>query len=426
MRFALLALALLSLPLAAQTPEDSLGFSDLEADIRATTFPGELYFRQLDEAWDRAIVAGQFGRADSVAVLAETYLVETQGTPRDSVIWPSIADRFALGLLAGDLWAVRWLAADGDWWSTPTSTWYPRTDVFYTVGTPRLTLLPGPRYGLRFSTANTLIRDSSEVPQRLAARGASEEELALARLAVAKLLVQPAWGGGYIDVSFSDAQKALNERADAFLERYPNTPYARFVREEVRVRYDVKGSVALTFGFGPGWGSGNLADATNTSIAGEISLGLRYKWGHAAFGIHGGDLNVAETRVGTDGTELVETDRLSVGLLSVEAGPRLAVGGLDVLPYVAGGLLLRGVSAQKTDDDPLSSYSPGTRLGWGYGVGLEYLGDRRRRYGGTAVRLRVSRIMPRFDRGFETVLDGPITSVTLGLSLAGMIRSRSF
>ena len=425
MRFSLLALAFLSLPLAAQTPEDTLGFGALDAEIRATPISGDAYFRQLDEAWDRAMVAGQFGRADSVAVLAETFLIDTQGLPRDSVIWPSIADRLALGLLAGDLWAVQWLANDGDWWSTPTATPYPLTDmVMVDGGLPRLILLPGPRFGLRFSTANTLIRDSTAVPERLEASGATAEDAAMARLVIGKLLLQPPWGGGYIDTRLTDAQQALNRRADAFLAAYPGSRFERYVREEIRLRYRAEGSVAFYIGVGSGWGSQRLAEATDFSIAGELGVGFRYKWLHADLAAHGSDLRVTETRVGSDGRDLVDGDVLSVSLAGVQVGPRVALGGLDVLPYVAGGLLLQNVSSPEANEDPRSSYSPPIRPGWGYGVALEYLGGRQRRYGGTAVRLRVARIRPRLGRGFEDVLAGPVTSVTLGFSLSGILRSR--
>lgn len=423
MRLALIALAFFALPLAAQTPEDSSRFEALDAEIRAIASSGEVYFRQLDEAWDRAVVARQFGRADSVAALAELFLVETQGLSRDSVTWPSAADRFALGLLAGDLWAVRWLATDGAWWDTQSASTYPRSDL-YLMGAPRLTVLPGPRYGLRPSTANTLRSDSTAVPERFAASGATPEEVDLARLAVRKLLLSRQWYGGSRDPRLTDVQEALNRSADAYLERYPTSTYGRWVREDVRLRYRADGSAGLYFTLGPGWGTGNLGEATKTSIAGELGFALRYKWWHSALSVHGGDLVVAETRVGTSGTDLVETDRLTVGLLGVEVGPRVALGGLDVLPYVAGGLLLQGVSAQDTDEPELSTYDPATRLGWGYGAALEYLGARPRRFGGTAIRLRVSRIYPRFDRGFETVLDGPITSVTFGVNFMGILRSR--
>lgn len=395
MRLLVVAAALLAAlaPLHAQTAPDSSGFATLDAEIRATPLPGDLYYRQLAEAWDRAVVARQYGRADSVAVLAEAAIAETTGLDRDSLVWPSPGDRLALRLLSGDVAAVESLADPGTWGALdPTQV----PDAFLYESARQLVIRPllGPT--LRTSTANVLTQDSSAVVERLAARGADAEAVAAARLAIGKLLLQPVWlNHGRV---LSDAQIALNDRADAFLARYPGSRFGRFVREVIRLRYRVDGAVSLY-------------------------LGLRYGWLHADLGFHGTDLRVTESRsIGR--RSLVEGDRLTFGLLGVDVGPRVPLGGLDVLPYVSGGLLIQGTMGPSTDEPERSTYEPPNRPGWGYGLALEYLGGRSQRYGGVAVRLRVSRLVPQFSGGFEDTLDGPITTVSLGATLTGILRTR--
>ena len=81
-RALVVALVLLTLApeAAAQTPDSLDAYEALDAEVRDLPLSGSLYYQQLGEAWDRAVVAGRYGRADSVAVLAETYAVETTGS----------------------------------------------------------------------------------------------------------------------------------------------------------------------------------------------------------------------------------------------------------------------------------------------------------------------------------------------------------
>ncbi len=423
----LLAAVLLgaALPARVQTAPDSSGFAALDAEIRASVIPRDLYERQLQDAWDRAVVARQYGRADSIAVLAEAAIAETTGLPSDSISWPGLGDQLAVGLLRGDRAALDALSNDGAWREHPVVTSFPPFNlVSYDVALRRALLVRN-RFVLRASTRNVLAQDSSAAVARLATNGADEEAVAVARLAIGKFLLQPTWSDGFHDAELTDAQLALNERADAFLARFPSSRFEQFVREAVRLRYRADGTLSLYLGLGTGWAGKDLGGATGYSVAGEIGLGLRSGWFHTDAGFHGTDLRVTETRTVGD-ESVVEGDRLTIGLLGVDVGLRVPIGGLDVLPYLSGGLLLQGTSGANANEPERSTYEPPNRLGGGYGVALEYLGDRSLRHGGTAVRARIGRLIPQFSDGFEDALDGPVTYASFGLTLSGVSRTRLY
>ena len=415
------ALAQTDRPAPGVPPEASGGFDALDEEVRALGVPLDLYLTQLGEAWDRALVAQRYGRADSVAALAEQAILDTQGTSDEATIWPSAADRLALGLLAGDFWAVEWLREDGAWWETPTTAVLYSGDVWVVPALSRA-YIPR-RFEVRRATANVLARDSAQVAGRLAGAGATPEMVAVARLAIGKVLAPPNWNVGGRDPELTPAQEALNDRVDAFLARFPGSAYERFVREEIRLRYRARGAISLFLGLGGGGATGNLDAITGPSIAGDIGIGVRYGFGHAEFGLFGSDLSIQETVVARNGDDLVDGDRLSFALLGVSVGPRLPLAGLDVLPHVSGGLLLQGVSAPGEDEFALSTYDPPVRPGWGYGIALEYVPTRASRYGAIGYRVRATRLFPDLD-GFEGALDGPVTSITAGVSLTGILRER--
>ncbi len=416
-RLALAAFFALASTAAAQTTPDSSGFDALDADIRASVLPDDLYRSQLEDAWDRAVVARRFGRADSIAVLAERLIVDTTGLPPGQVVWPGLGDRLAISLLQGDVAAVERLTDADGWRGSEAGRPFPLPMTHATRRRRPTTWL-----SLRLSTANVLAQDSAQVAARLAASGADPLAVAVGRLTTRRLLVAPEWSASLRDPALTREQTALNRDADAFLARFPGSRFEPFVRTVIRVRYRVDGAVSFYLGIGSGWGAGTLGEATSYSVAGEMGVGVRYRWLHADAGFHGTDLQIAETRVA--GGETVHAgDRLTLALVGVDVGPRLALGGLDVLPYVAGGLLIQGTTGPNTRTPEGSTYEPPERLGWGYGVSLEYLGGRARRFGGVAVRVRAGRLVPRLDDRLG--LNDPVTYVSAGLTLTGVVRRRT-
>ncbi|MEM6328449.1 MAG: hypothetical protein AAF791_15145, partial [Bacteroidota bacterium] len=86
------------------------------------------------------------------------------------------------------------------------------------------------------------------------------------------------------------------------------------------------------------------------------------------------------------------------------------------LPYASVGVLAQDIVVAE-EETRFSTYEPPTRASWGYGLALEY---RPTPAPGSAaafgIRVGVNRLHPRLNRGFEEVLSGAITTVTVGMA----------
>lgn len=411
MRRLLVVLALAAPALAAQdiTPGDDL--DRLDAEIRASALAEEIYYLQLRAAYDLALIDGRYARADSVALLARLAWERTYDLPVESTAWPSSLDALALRFLRADRAALEWIAAGGRWWGGFTDPWL--------YGQGRYLPRRGPE---RVSPAmrEALARDASRALDLLVQNGATPEEAAAASLAMAYLAGTPAPSSMVPSGISVEDQRRLNEGADRFLAQYPESRFGRFIRERIRYRTRPSGAFVLYLDMGGLYPEGELDTGTISQVALNIGLGLRERVWHADATVRGAILEVGETRSNEGGERLVEGERLGIYLLGLSGGPRLSVGNLDVLPYATVGVMAQDVYSEEQDEPLLSSYEPPTTPGVGYGLALEYVFGRARPEWGErfGIRASVNRLHPRFNRGFEDLLGGGTTTVTLGVAIA--------
>lgn len=410
----LIAFILLAPGLAAQTNPD--GFDRLEDEVRATVLEAEIYQRQLSVAYDLALAEGRYARADSVAVLARELLEEWPQLPFGASAWPSAADALALRFLRGDLAALDWIADGGRWWQGFASE--GRGGAVYTER-------PILYVRVRESTKVALARDSARVLSDLMEEGATEEQEAAARLALAFLTSDTDWSArGGVD---PNDQTALNEGVDRFLLWYPESAYARFLRETVRHRYRPGGALVLYLDVGGAAPEATLGEATAFPFGFNVGFGLRGGLWNVELASHSAVLELDETLVNANGEEIVEGETLGIHLVGLSGGPRLALGDVDVLPYVSAGVLAQDITADGGENAPVfSTYEPPTRVGWGYGLALEYVVARGRPTWGQRLGLRagVNRLHPHLNRGFEDLLGGSVTTFTVGIAAAFVVHDR--
>jgi opacity protein-like surface antigen len=77
----------------------------------------------------------------------------------------------------------------------------------------------------------------------------------------------------------SDETKHINDMSDAFLEKYPDSPYETIIRETIRFKFEPSPWAFYwdIFGLGPTFVTGNLSKSFDTGIGLGMAFDLRYK-----------------------------------------------------------------------------------------------------------------------------------------------------
>lgn len=402
MRLTPLLALLIAAPLAAQP---ATGYDRLADDLRQSAADGVTVAR-FEQVWDEAVADGRYARADSIAVLARVDAEAATGVAYDSLAFPTPADALALRFLRGDPAALDWIANDGRWWGG-FLTWDGEAVLTYQMGREAWLVWP------REATREAIARDSARAVDLLLSAGASGADVGAARLALARLGAEVEWGASRVQV---EDQDDLNRAVDRFLEEHPRSRYEAFMRREIRRRYTEVASASLYFDLGGAGAEGSLGEGTDLSIAIGAGAGVRLPRWHAGLTIRGGQLPFHQTAFSPRGT-IEDGESLSALLFGLEAGPRLTLGPLDALPYVAGGYLLQTMAAPSEDQPVYSTYEPPDRLSWGYGLALEVdLGSTPGEFTGRAIRLGVHRLHPQLSGAFADDFSGAMTTVTVGFS----------
>lgn len=410
MRLAPLLALLFAAPLTAQP---ATGYDRLADDLRQSETDGAQVAR-FEQAWDEAVADGRYARADSIAVLARVDAEAVTGVAYDSLAFPTPADALALRFLRGDPAALDWIADGGRWWAG-FLTWDGEAVLTYQMGREAWLVWP------REATREAIGRDSARAVDLLLSVGASGADVEAARLAMARLGAEVEWGASRVEV---EGQDDLNRAADRFLAEHPRNRYQAFVRREIRRRYAEIASAALYFDLGGAGAAGSLGEGTDVSIAIGAGAGVRLPRWHAGLSIRGGQLPFQQTAFSPRGT-IEDGESLSALLFGLEAGPRLTLGPLDALPYVAGGYLLQTMAAPSEDQPVYSTYEPPDRLSWGYGLALEVnLGTTPGEFTGRAIRLGVHRLHPQLSGAFADEFSGAMTTVTVGFSSSLLAEER--
>ena len=383
------------------------GYGALDAEIRAGVEPLRLYLGQASVAFDAAIDAGRFARADSIATLAETRVSERTGTDREALAWPTVLDRLALAMLledpvvldvlAGGAWKQPWDLSDGGLESSDIvfheETWGYR-HRWYPVLRPSVDAAVRAHY----------------LERRI---GETEEEHAVVHLAARSWTVASPWASS-LPHRVSTDREALNADALAFLSRYPESRYRSFVRQSVLVRYEANASAGAVLAGGMASTSGGLGERTEDVFALDVGLDLRARWWHLGLTAHGGSFDVPVAfEVGTERAEAEE--RYQLLLAGLEGGPLVRVGWAEVMPYVAVGQV--NLLPTQSGGSPVhgSTFNPPAHLGLGYGVKL---GVRRIAVWESAPGLhaRIGWVPSGLGTRAGVDLDGSVRVVTVGLS----------
>ena len=389
------------------------GYEALAERVRDETDPLILFLLRSTEAFDVAVEEGAYARADSIATLVEARVHQ----PGREVVWPSHEDRYALDYLRGDPTLAARLAERGRVLREVAQALERR------AGLVQLVLGDPPAH----ATVETPVRPSvgAALYDTLDAnwREADGEEATFLDLAARAWMLGPPPVGPRWQPSA--LRRVLNEDATAFLERYPESPWADYVRAAVRYVYVAGPSQVGSIAFGASSPAGPLAERTDGApFAIDLAYELRGRLWHAGVGLEVGYVDVSEGFEAGGGR--AETgERYQLGFVGIEAGPRARLGPLDALPYAGLGVALPLVTNENGAPPQGSTFEPSERVGLTYGVKVG-VGPRRPFGLGVGLTARLGWLAGGLGDVQGADLSGPIRITTIGVSFGQTAGRRRF
>ena len=427
-------LACLAVPVVAQTPPEPepvpapprsrpadpparpsipAGYEALADQIRDEVDPLLLFLIRSTQAFDDAVEAGAYARADSIATLVEARVQR----PGQQAVWPSAEDRFALEYLRGDPTLAARLAERGPFLRELAEA------------------LDGSDELVQLLFGDPMVRVAVESPVRPGvaaalydALGARQDEpdgeeaafldLAARAWALGPPPVGPRWRP-------SALRESLNEDATAFLDRYPGSRWEDYVRTAVRHVYVSGLSQVASIAFGASSPEGPLAERTDGApFAIDLAYDLRGRFWHAGLGLEVGYVDIPEG-FEAGGGRAEAGERYQLGFIGVEGGPRARLGPIDALPYAGVGVALPLATNENGAPPQGSTFEPSERVGLSYGVKLG-VGPRRPFGLGVGLMARLGWLAGGLGEVQGADLSGPLRIATVGVSFGQTTGRRRF